>query len=169
MRSRTSSQPSGPAPDYTDIDARFTAHRRLILLLLAVGVAVNAMLFWRVFQPRAPLSPLVTVEEIRADGPTQLCPGDALAYHYSLRAKEAVVVEVSTTTLRTAPEVDHFGGVVEREVFPGPLALRHGEQWVVPDGALPGDYVRLVAVTVPSRVMQPAFGTLAFRVEECSE
>jgi len=111
----------------------------------------------------------VTVAAMNADGPVLLCPGDTLRYAYTLQALDQAVVEVSTTTLRTTPEVEQYGGDVDRDAFPGAMTMIHKDTWLVPAGALPGDYVRLVSVTAPGRVMQPAFGTLAFKVEDCAQ
>jgi hypothetical protein len=149
------------------IEARFARHRRLILLLLAIGVSINALLFWGALRPRQALPPLVTVEQMQTTGPVDLCPGESLAYRYVLRARGAAVVEESSTTLRTSPSVANYGGVVGREAFPDALSMERVGTWPVPEDAPPGNYVRLVTITAPGRVMQPAFGTLAFKVKEC--
>lgn len=155
------------APDYKAINARFTTYRRLILLLLIAGIVFNAALFWLYSQPREPVAALVKVEDMQATGETLLCPGETLSYQYVLRARAATVVEESVATLHLGSEVVHYGGAVVREAFPAAMALVHREEWQVPDDARLGDYVRLVAVTAPSRVMEPAFGMLAFKVEAC--
>lgn len=159
-----------PAPDYHVIDTRFRAYRALIVGLLLLAIGFNAALFWRYSQPARPVAvaAVVAVEDVRATGATRICQGDALIYEYTLRAFAPVVVDKSTSTLRTGPDVAYYGGVVVREVFPEAMTIVHREEWIAPDTAKPGNYVRLVAVTVPSRVMQPAFGALVFEVEDCN-
>lgn len=139
--------------------------QRRILIASAIVFVLNTVIFWQFSQPHTP-PPLVDIVDMTA-AQTRLCPGDTLAYSYTLRAREAAIVEESVATLRTAPDVAQFGGVVEREGFPTALALVRNEVWGIPPDAPPGSYVRLVAATTPGRVTQPAFGTLAFTVEEC--
>lgn len=148
------------------IEAKAVRQRRLIVFAAALAFVVNAVFFWFVLQPHT-VPPLVNVVDLQAVGPVSLCAGDVLSYRYTLQAREAAIVEVSTATLRTAPDVAQYGGVVEREGFPMQISLVRNEAWGIPPDAAPGSYVRLVAVTTPGRVTQPAFGTLAFKVEVC--
>lgn len=148
------------------IEAKAVRQRRLIVFAAALAFVVNAVFFWFVLQPHT-VPPLVNVVDLQAVGPVSLCAGDVLSYRYTLQARVAAIIEVSTTTLRTGPEVVHYGGMVVREAFPEALSLVRNEVWGIPPDAPPGSYVRLVAVTTPGRVTQPAFGTLAFKVEEC--
>lgn len=149
------------------IEDKASRQRRYIVYAALLAFVVNAAFFWFVFQRPAP-SPLVTVNNMHSDGPAVLCSGDTLGYGYSLSARERAVVEVSTTTLRTTPEVVQYGGDVAHDGFPAAMTVAYTQTWTVPADALPGDYVRLVAVTAPGRVMQPAFGTLAFKVTACA-
>lgn len=141
--------------------------QRRILIASAIVFVLNTVIFWQFSQPHTP-PPLVDIVEMTA-AQTRLCPGDTLAYSYTLRAREAAITEESVATLRTAPDVAQYEGMVVRRTFPQALDLVERGAWQVPADALPGSYVQLVAVTAPGRVMQPAFGTLAFTVEECEK
>lgn len=150
-----------------EIDGRFSRHRRLILLLLGMGIVFNGIIFWALPRSNPPARPLVRVSDVRPTGSVMLCQGDPLTYTFTLTASEAAVVEASTTTLRTSPDVEMYGGDVEREVFPAALTVAHPGEWIAPVDAPPGEYVRLVAVTTPGRITEPTFATLAFTVEAC--
>lgn len=159
------------APDSRALNTRFRSYRALIVALLMLAIGFNAALFWRYSQPPKvePAAASVAIEAMRAVGATTVCAGEAVSYEYTLRTIAPVVIDKSTSTLRTGPDIAYYGGDVTREVFPDAMTITHRESWVVPDTASAGNYVRLVAVTVPSRVMQPAFGALVFRVEDCAK
>ena len=149
------------------IERNALRQRRFILAAAAVAFAVNLIFFWVIAHPSVPVA-LVAVGAMHTDGPAVLCAGDALAYGYTLTATEPGIVEVSQVTLRTTPEVVQYGGKVERDGFPVAMSVNYTNTWTIPLDALPGEYVRFVAVTAPGRVMQPSFGTLAFQVTACA-
>lgn len=153
----------------SEIKTRFHYFRTVIIISVALVMSANALLYWKLSNPpRAPLPASVIVQEMHASGDTDLCPNRTLDYAYTLAAREPAVVDISTATLQLTPDAKTYNSGTQRESFPEPMTVKHMEQWLVPEHAPPGDYVRIVAIASPGRYAV-SFGTLPFTVDECKE
>lgn len=127
--------------------------------------------------PNPPGASVVEISNLRAVGPTELCPGEILRYAYDISGDRSGVLDLDTTIWRVTPPAAVLYSMSRRVVLVEPINFEREDAWLVPvEGTdpltlqrlqwLPGAYERRIAISTPSRNTQPAIAVLPFSIRE---
>lgn len=158
------------------VEARQRTTRTLILWAVAVGIAVNTLLFWLVWQPDRVPPAIVRVGNLALLSPADVCPGDTLEYAFDLSANADAVVALDGAVYRVSdPAGLAAWSDTRRMVLPRGATFTVRQRWFVPTvywdwgaGAErvwpPGEYERLIAVGTTIRNTVPEIQGFRFTV-----
>ena len=164
---------ASPSPSVNGVHFRYNH-----VLGLAVGlflmVGANLMLLAALFFiPSTPVSASVDFipHTIHADGASDTCPGEVLAYTVNLKIVRPSVVEVTEGFIDLNTNQDPGVGPTEFEsrVKPFVGSSEIERELLIPD-LPPGDYAHVVGVTSKNLGSAPAFLIVPFTIgDECGE
>lgn len=145
-----------------------------IVILAIVLVAVPALGSWWISR-QLPIVDAVRIDNLKAESPTALCPGESLIISYDFHAKgEGVLVKDFTAWFVTPPKTMIFS-MSRRFILDGPIDQHLVEAWTIPDSyfnyeterqePLPaGKYRRYLAISSPSRSTVISIASMEFEI-----
>lgn len=160
-----------------DSDLRQQVRRvnAILLVVLAVLIIGPASVTYLIAQQYPSIS-TISIDNIQVVGPSALCPGDVLTFSYNFHATGAgVLIRDATVRIASPPRTVIFS-TSRRFILDGPIDQTVTEAWHVPDTYVEpetdlivpvpaGRYVRLFAVSSPSRSTVIAIGSVQFEIK----
>lgn len=159
-----------------DIKAgRREAGWRMGVIFVLFMVFVVVLDYIVAFLPNPPSPSVVTIQNVRAIGPTALCPGDTLRFSYEITGNEQGVLDVDHAIWRRTPPQTVVFSTARRVILIEPInyqradAFRLATDMVDPLSLQPivwteGEYEHRIAISTPSRNTTPAIVSLPFEI-----
>lgn len=156
------------------LEKRLNIVQWVIVILLITVILVPIILGWWLRQQYPSIS-TVTIDNVQLVSKGELCPGDALVFSYDFHAAGSGVLIRDATVRVVEPPRTIIFSTSRRIILDGPIDQTVIEAWHIPDtylepqtdttmDILPGKYIRLFAVSSPSRSTVIAIGSVEFYV-----
>jgi hypothetical protein len=157
-----------------DVKRRLSRLNAILIAMFATILIVPAVGSWWVAR-QLPIVDTVKIDNLKAESPTDLCPGESLIVSYDFHAKgEGVLVRDWTAWYVTPPKTMIFS-MSRRFILDGPIDQHLVETWTIPAAYFdyeteheqplpPGEYRRYVAISSPSRSTVIAIASLPFSI-----
>jgi hypothetical protein len=153
------------------------AQRRMFLMIAAFLVGMAALNYLASMIPNPPEAELVHINDLRATGPTDLCPGDTLHFAYRVTGDMAAVLDVDHTVWRRTRPQTVIYSISRRMVLVAPVEYERIAAFALPADQidpismtpvewLPGIYELRLALSTTSRNTMPAIAALIFTIRE---
>lgn len=156
------------------LEKRLNILQWVIVILLIAVILVPFILGWWIRQHYPAIS-TVSIDNVQLVSKSELCPGEPLIYSYSFHAGgSGVLIRDATVRIAEPPRTIIFS-TSRRLILDGPIDQTVTEAWHIPptylepetdtiQSVLPGKYIRLFAVSSPSRSTVIAIGSVEFYV-----
>lgn len=164
-----------------DINAHYRRGQwRTILAFTLLFMAVLLIDWFTSTLPNPPASPVVDILNLRATGPTELCPGDTLTYSFEVDGEQRAVLDFDTTLWRQSPPATVIFSQTLRVVLLEPVHYERTATWQLPARVIDpvmgeevilaaGAYELRIALSTTSRNTAPAIKALPITIrEDCS-
>lgn len=160
------------------IDEHYRRERWYILLTFALLLGLVIVLEWLDNRnPPPPGRQMVEIQNLRATGPTDLCPGETLGYRFDVHGEQRGVLEFDMSVWRLEPPGTVIFSQPIRIVLIEPVHYPRSGDWLLPveladplTGApvawSAGHYEWRIAYSTASRSTTPTIAALPFTIRE---